>query len=93
MGLKRDWQGSMPDLAIELRNLMSLRHPSIALGERELLAIDYLIHAMNNATLQRHLLTADTTTIASTVQSIEEYLAVGNIDQLACKKISKRKTG
>lgn len=39
---------------------------------------------MNNKALQRHLLTANTSTVANTVIAIEEYFAVGSPEQSSC---------
>lgn len=40
---------------------------------------------MNNKALQRHLLTANTSTVASTVLAIEEYLVVCSSEWSSCK--------
>lgn len=46
--------------------------------------MDYLIRRMDNMSLQRHLLSPDTATVASAVLAIEEYLVVGNADSPTC---------
>lgn len=48
LGLRRDPQGSVLDLAMEIWKLVNLAHPSTHVNERELLVIDYLIRAMSN---------------------------------------------
>lgn len=72
LGLKGDLQESVLDLAMEIRKLVSLAHPSTPINERELLSICYLILGIDNKSLQRHLLSVDTTVAANTVLAIEE---------------------
>lgn len=47
--------------------------------------VERLTRGLNNKVLRKHLLTANTLTIASAVLDIESYLAVDNSGRLPCK--------
>lgn len=89
LGLNGDPKGSVFNLAVEIRKLVSLAHPSMSVDKRELLSIDYLICDMDCTTMQRHILTADTTTVTNTVLATEEYLVVGGVDCVSCKAVDE----
>lgn len=48
-----------------------------------------LVDSLDNKTLQCHLLTADTSTVARTVRAIYDYLAVRGSDRSTCKAIGE----
>lgn len=61
---------------------MNLAHLSMSTGEKDKLVIDDLIFGTDDMFLQHHLLTANTNTVASTVQAIEDiWLYVAPIAQ------------
>lgn len=68
LGLKRDSQESV---SIEIRCLANSAHPTMSVKERGQLLIGYLVRSMDNKSLQWHLLTTDTNTLAGTVLVIE----------------------
>lgn len=48
------------------------------------LVVYYVIQGMHNKNLQRHMLTANTSTVESTALTIEEYVTVGVVDGPSC---------
>lgn len=66
---------------------MNLAHLSLPGDKNDQLVVDHIIRSMGNKPLQQHLLTADTTTLTSSVQTIEEYLAIGSLDRPACRTV------
>lgn len=85
---KRDPQGSIFDLNVEIGCLVWLAHPHSPAGNSARLVVNYLISKDNRA-IQQHLLTVDTSTVAGMIHAIKEYLAIGNSDQPTCKAIGK----
>lgn len=81
LGLSRNPCGSVSDFGVEIGHLVALVHPYLPTTERDLLTIEYLMRSPGN----KHLLTADTSIVASTVHAIESYLAIENAGRLACK--------
>lgn len=62
--------------------MVGLAHPSIPIND--------LFRNVHNTSLQRHLLTADTTMVASTALAIEKYLAVGAVNCVDCKLVERK---
>lgn len=52
--------------------------------ERDSLTVEYLVYSLNKKLLQKHLLIANTSTIACTVLAINSYLAIDNSGRPAC---------
>lgn len=65
MGL--DLQSSIFDLALEIRQLVSLPHSYIPLADREQMVVDNLIRSAETHAMSRHLFSVDTSMIESTV--------------------------
>lgn len=62
------------DLSVEIGRLGNSVHTSMPTEDRDQLTIDFLVMSMDSRSIQRHLLTANTTTVVGTVQAIEDYL-------------------
>lgn len=84
-GLSRDPQGSVYDFGVEVVHLVKLGHHYLPIAERDLFNIEYLMCSLGNKALQIHSLTANTSTIASTVLTIETYLAIDSSGWPDCK--------
>lgn len=54
--------------------------------------VDYIIQRMSNWSLQKHLLTTNTSIVARTLCALEEYLVVGSPEQPSCKAARKEAT-
>lgn len=89
LSLKRGSSQPIPDLALEIKGLVGLAHPTMSEREREQMAIDHLIRSLDNKALQRHLLTADTSTLAQAQVAIEEYLSVGGTDRAVVRTVEE----
>lgn len=89
MGSSRDQQGSVTNFGLEIGHLVKLVHQCLPVTERELLTTKYLMRSLGNKQLQKHLLTANTPAVASTVHAIESYLAIDNAGRPACKVTRK----
>lgn len=89
MRLKKDPQGSVYDLAIEIRKLVSLAHSYVPVEDRKQTKSEYLIHSADNRAIQRYLLSVDTFTVEGTVKAIDEYFAIGTSDRTVCKAVGE----
>lgn len=74
----------MSDFSIELKQLIKLGHPYLPFTGRELLTVDYLKSSVWNKALQKHLVTTDTSSIASTIPAIKGHMAIDNECRLSC---------
>lgn len=68
MKLRMDSQSSSVfDLAIEIRQLISLAHSYMPIADKAHIVVDYLICSVENRAMQRHFQYVDTSTVESTV--------------------------
>lgn len=74
---------------MEIEHLVGVAHPYIPVNNQVQLVRDHLVRSLDNRTLQRHLLTVDTATMAGTIRAIEEDLAIGNCDCPVCKAMGE----
>lgn len=77
--------GVISDFAMEIGHLAKQAHLCLPIAEQDLHTIGYLVRILGSKALQKHLVTANTSTIASTVLAIEGYLAIDNAGRPACK--------
>lgn len=63
-------------------------HSYIPIGDREQMVIDLLIQSIDNSAIQRYLLSMDTSAVARSVRTIDEYLVIGVLDRLLFKAVA-----
>lgn len=79
----------MCDFAIEIGHLVKLGHPYLPVSERGSLAVEHLVRNLYNKQLQKHQLTADTSSISSSVLAIRSYMVIDNSGKSACEVTSE----
>ena len=65
---------------MDVQRLVSTAYPRLSRVDREQMAMDHLLRALDNRALQRHMLTIMPESVVDLVQSVDENLAVGGMD-------------
>lgn len=69
---------------------MRLAHPYVPTSECGELVVEYLLVGLENKAPQCHLFTTNSSSVAKTVQAIEDYLAIAKSDRATWKAVVQR---
>ena len=78
--LRRDGKATLHEQAMEVQRLVDTAYPRLSRADKEQMAIDHLLRALDNRALQRHMLTIQPETVVDLVQAVDEYMAVGGAE-------------
>ena len=78
--LKRDAKATLHEQAMDVQRLVDIAYPRLSRVDKEQMAMDHLLRALDNKALQRHMLTIVPESVVDLVQAIDEYLAIGGVD-------------
>ena len=65
---------------MNVQRLVDTAYPRLSRADKEQMAIDHLLRALDNRALQRHMLTIQPETVVDLVQAVDEYMAVGGAE-------------